>query len=120
LHLNQVQLERDHVGFGGRAKSALTGFLAVLLLLAVVFSVSPALHQTLHAGNNANSHFCLACSLAHGQVSATEVALVSGVVVPGLLLGGLLPDVSPVLAVDYRLSPSRAPPALASALSVVA
>ena len=112
--------ERNQSGFGAFAKSAFAGFVALALLLALLFSVSPVLHQTLHAGNNANSHLCLACSLAHGQVSAAEVALVSFVQVPGLCLGCLIPDVSPVSAVDYRLSPSRAPPALASILSVVA
>jgi hypothetical protein len=118
--MKHVHRKRNLFAFSALAKSAFAGFLGLLLLLAVLFSVSPVLHQTLHASNNASSHLCLACSLAHGQVSAAEVGLVSAVVVPGLLLGGLLPDVSPVLAVDYRLSPSRAPPALASILSVVA
>jgi hypothetical protein len=89
------------------------------LLLAILFSVSPVLHQTLHSGNNANSHLCLACSLAHGQVSAAEVTPVLCMQVPGLFFGGVLPDVSPVPAVDYLLLPSRAPPALAPRLSTV-
>lgn len=108
--MKQVRPERHHLGPGALAKSAVTGFLAVLLLLAVLFSVSPALHQTLHAAGNANSHFCLVCSLVQGQVDSAEVAVVSTVLALGFLLGGRLPNVSPVLAVDFRLSPSRAPP----------
>src|SRR5690349_14187498 len=118
--MKHVHPERNQFGFGSFAKSAFAGFVALALLLAVVFSVSPLLHQTLHAGNNANSHLCLACSLAHGQVSAAEVVLVSTVVVPVFLVGSLLAEVSPVRTLDYRLSPSRAPPARASTLSVVA
>jgi hypothetical protein len=93
---------------------------ALALLLAILFSVSPVLHQTLHSGNNANSHLCLACSLAHGQVSAAEVAPVLCVQAPELLFSGLVLEVTPVPAVDYLLLPSRAPPAPASTLSVVA
>ena len=118
--MTQVHRERNQTGFGAFAKSAFAGFVALALLLALLFSVSPVLHQTLHSGNNANSHLCLACSLAHGQVSAAEVAPVLCVQASGLLLGGLVPDVSPIPAVDYLLLPGRAPPALSSILSVVA
>jgi len=102
------------------AKSALAGFLSLLLLLAVVVSASPVLHETLHAGTNANSHLCLACSLAQGQVGSTELALVSAVLVLGLELGRRLCETQLLPAVDYRLSPSRAPPAPAPRLPVVA
>lgn len=102
--------ERHYFGTGPLTKPALTGFLAVLMLLAVLFSVSPSLHQTLHASGNANNHFCLVCSLIQGQVDAAEVVIVSIVLALGFLLGGLLSSISTLEAVDYRLSPSRAPP----------
>ena len=41
-------------------------------------SVSHALHESLHHDGAANSHFCLVCLFAKGQVNAAEVALEMG------------------------------------------
>ncbi len=120
IGLTHVRTEQRHSGFEVPAKSALAGLLSLLLLLAVVVSASPVLHETLHAGSDANSHLCLACSLAQGQISSAELVLVAAVLVLGLVLGRRLPEALPTLAADYRLSPSRAPPAASPRRSVVA
>ena len=90
--------------------SALGGFLALLLLVATVFSVSHALHQSLHQDGAASGHFCLVCSLAKGQVIAAAVAVISAVLVFSCLWGVCQLGTSPFPGFDYRASPSRAPP----------
>jgi len=96
------------------AKSALAGLLALLLLVAGAISVNHALHQSLHNDKAANSHFCLLCSFAKGQVSGAEVALISAVLSFFCFCGVRLANTSIVAAIDYRLSPSRAPPSFSS------
>jgi hypothetical protein len=105
-----LQLEPRLSGLKRVAKPALTGLLALLLLVAGVLSVSHALHQLLHNDAAGSHHLCLACSFAKGQISAADIALVAALLVLRPLAG--LPPVilSPVPASDYRLSPSRAPP----------
>jgi hypothetical protein len=99
--------------------SALGGLLAFLLLVATTFSVSHALHQLLHQDGAGNSHFCLACSFAKGQVGAATVAPLPVMSVLEWVSG--IPAAASVLlpVTDYRLSPSRAPP-LRSSLATVA
>jgi flagellin-like protein len=91
-------------------KSALSGVLAVLLMVAMTFSVSHTLHQFLHRDGAGNDHFCLACSLVKGQVSAAAVALVSAVLVLSCFWVICLVHSTPFCGFDYRTSPSRAPP----------
>ena len=92
--------------------------LAVLVLFAVVLSVAPVLHQRLHA-NTAAGDFCLICSLAKGQVSASELIPVLAIFVSVLLF--CLPRFSSeaICASDVRLAPSRAPPSAFSSNTVV-
>ena len=115
-----MQREPRLSGLGRVAKPALAGLLAVLLLVCGILSVSSALHQLLHNDTAGNHHICLVCSFAKGQVSAADVALVAALLVLCPLFGYRASTPSPLPAFDYRLSPSRAPPALASLLSVVA
>jgi flagellin-like protein len=91
-------------------KSALSGVLAVLLVVAMTFSVSHTLHQFLHRDGSGSDHFCLACSLAKGQVSALGVALISAVLVLCCFWVVFLVHTTSFCGFDYRTSPSRAPP----------
>jgi hypothetical protein len=105
-----VQPGRTLSSFKHVPTSALGGLLAVLLLVAMTFSVSHALHQLLHHDGVGSDHLCLACSFAKGQVSVGALALFVAVVAVcylwGVCLIGLLSSSGP----DYRLAPSRAPP----------
>jgi hypothetical protein len=90
--------------------SALGGLLALLLLVATTFSVSHALHQSLHHDGAGSGHLCLACSFAKGQVSVAAVGLFVAVLFFCCLWGVCPVGVSPSSGRDYRVSPSRAPP----------
>jgi hypothetical protein len=115
-----LQLEPRVSGLSRVARSALSGLLALLLLASGVLSVSRALHQLLHNGAAGSDHFCLVCSIAKGQVAAADVAVVAALVALCLVFSFRAANPSPLPAFDYRLSPSRAPPALASLPAVVA
>jgi flagellin-like protein len=91
-------------------KSALSGVLAVLLMVAMTFSVSHTLHQFLHRDGAGSDHFCLACALVKGQVSAAAVVLISAVLVPCCFWVICLVHATLFCGFDYRTSPSRAPP----------
>jgi hypothetical protein len=107
-----VQLGRLLSSFKRVPTSALGGLLAVLLLVATTFSVSHALHQSLHHDSAGNGHLCLACSFAKGQVSVAVVALFVSVLAFRCLWRVGTVGIAPSFGPDYRLSPSRAPPRL--------
>ena len=90
--------------------SALGGLLALLLLVATTFSVSHALHQSLHHDGAGSGHLCLACSFAKGQVGVAALGLFVAVLVFCCLRGVCPVGVSPSSGRDYRVSLSRAPP----------
>ena len=115
-----LQLRPTHSGHVSVPGSALGALLAVLMLVASLFSVSHALHQSLHVDGAVSGHVCLLCSFAKGQVSATDVVVALALAVFCWVCGIRVAKASPLPGFDYRLSPSRAPPALASLLSVVA
>jgi hypothetical protein len=92
------------------AKSALAGLLALLLLFSSVLAVSSAHRRSHDFGRAAPSHQCVFCLFAHGQITLSDVsppsvrgsAVVIGIVAP---IHTAIPA-----SMDYRLSPSRAPP----------
>ncbi len=88
----------------------LAAALAFLVLAAATFSVSHALHNSLHASGSTDHHLCLLCSLAKGQVSGAEVALTTAVLVICVATGLRLTEWLSLPGIDYRLLPSRAPP----------
>ena len=109
LFAKRLQLERK--SFACVAKSALAGLLVLLLLLSSAVAVSSAHRQSHHSDRAKPGDQCVFCLFAHGQVITAEAQ-------PGLsrnaalLAACRLPaDQTPVLTSDYRLSPSRAPPA---------
>jgi hypothetical protein len=115
-------VHRQPTGFspGRAAKSALTGLLALLLLVSGTLSVSHALHHSLHSDEGQGSHICLVCSLAKGQVNAAAVAAAWTAPFIPCLFAVRAAHTSPPPASDYRFSPSRAPPAALSSLTAAA
>jgi hypothetical protein len=82
----------------------------VLFLTLQIFGASTTLHQAVHADATAPSHHCVITLFAQGQVTAPG-ALAAAVAFIAVLLFCLLPFRTAVLSsLDYRLSPSRAPP----------
>jgi hypothetical protein len=92
------------------ARRAIAGLLAIFLMIAATASVIHSLHRSFLPGADVNHHLCLFCSLAKGQVTAAEVALVPGIVLFACIFGLRPPASLPVADFNYRLSPSRAPP----------
>ena len=106
-----VQLEQKLSGLSLMAKSALTGLLVFLLLVSGTFAASHALHESLHNDSSGSHHLCLVCLFAKGQADAADVTLVAALLVLCPLFSLRPANLSPLPACDYRLSPSRAPPA---------
>jgi hypothetical protein len=115
-----LQLRRTLFGYARLPGPALAALLVVLLLVTTILTVSHALHQSLHHDGAVSGHVCLVCSFAKGQVSAAAVVVAAALAVFCCVCGIRAAKTSPLPGFDYRLSPSRAPPALASLLSVVA
>jgi len=92
------------------AKSALAGWLAFLLLFSSVLAVSSAHRQSHDFGRATPGHPCVFCLFAHGQISLSDVTPAS-VRVSAMLIGIVTPSQPAIpTSMDYRLSPSRAPP----------
>lgn len=106
-----VRVEPKLASLGPVAKTALTGLLVFLLLASGALAVSHALHQSLHNDAAGSHHLCLVCSFAKGHVSAADVAPVAALLVLCPLFSFRAGNPLPLPAFDYRLSPSRAPPA---------
>ncbi len=105
-----VQRERRLSGCSSAAKSALAAFLALFLIMAGTVSASHLLHQSFHRDGAVSGHSCLVCSLAKGQVSAAEVAVISAILVFCCVRSFRFADPSSLPGFDYCLSPGRAPP----------
>ena len=100
-------------------RPVMAGLLALLLLVVSIISVNHSLHQSLHNDKSANAHFCLFCSFAKGQVSVADVALIAAVLTLFYSCVTRLANPSPFPGVDYRLSPSRAPPSFIASNVIV-
>jgi hypothetical protein len=105
-----LQLERKTSAFNRVAKPAIAGLLAFLLLLTVTLAASPSLHQLLHDNAAADSHFCAVCLLSQGQLDSAGVLLIVCAFVSSLLLLVLTARAVAYPQLDFRSSPSRAPP----------
>ena len=106
--------------FLSAATPVLAGLLAGLLLLFGLLAASEQLHRAFHPNGKDGANPCLACLLIKGQVkSADPVAVVAAAVI---VLFQAAPKAQTAVLPDftYLASPSRAPPALASLLPVVA
>lgn len=105
-----VQSGHTFRGFGRLSGAALAALLMFLLLATTTLSACHALHHALHHDSDDPGHFCLVCSFAKGQVSATEASAIPVVLFLGWLFGSLQAQAPLLPGFDYRLSPSRAPP----------
>ena len=117
---DSLQLRRTFFGYARLPGPALAALLVVLLLVTTILTVSHALHQCLHHDGAVSGHVCLVCSFAKGQVSAAAVVVAAALAIFCCVCGIRAAKTSLLPGFDYCLSPSRAPPALASLLSVVA
>ena len=105
---SNLQLERKIFAFV--AKSALAGLLALLLLISSVLAVSSAHRQSHDFGRATPGHPCVFCLFTHGQITLSDVSPPS-VRVSAVVIGIVAPFHSAIpTSIDYRLSPSRAPP----------
>jgi hypothetical protein len=93
---------------------AAAGLMLTLWLAVIVVSVSPALHELLHHDSQNGKHECLVTHFVKGHVlSGASVGVV--LMVDPVCAAALRPvDLTFVSPPEYRLSPSRAPPALFS------
>jgi hypothetical protein len=110
FHYQESNLQLERKTFAFVAKSALAGLLALLLLVSSALAVSSAHRQSHDFGRATPSHQCAFCLFTHGQITSSDVspppvrgsAVVIGIVAP---FHSAIPA-----SMDYRLSPSRAPP----------
>lgn len=84
--------------------------LALFLALELFASV-PALHRLVHSDADSSGHHCVITLVRQGNVSTADTTPVIVVFVAALLF--ILPALQSEVftSFDYRLSPSRAPPA---------
>lgn len=97
---------------------ALSALLAAGLLLCELLAADGPFHQALHTGKAA-SNSCLLCLFAKGQVDSPVQNAIITAPVPTAFDSS--PRLETVVLADFRylVSPSRAPPAFASASPVV-
>ena len=103
----------------GLVRGLAAGLMFVLWLGTAAVAASPDLHQWFHKDSHNASHECVVTLLSKSQL----VAGASGCFVLALVpvLFGYLPitETAPLSAIDFRLAPSRAPPALILSSPVV-
>jgi len=100
-------------------KSFIVSLMLFLWLGTTALAVSPQLHQRLHKDSKSLTHECLVTFFSKSQLFAGGTGSVFLGIVP-LLVGALLTaESSSFSIIDYRLSPSRAPPGRPSSNPVV-
>jgi hypothetical protein len=102
------------------AARVFAGWLVAVLLVFEVLAANGEFHQSLHQGGKAASSNCFLCLLAKGQVdSPPSVSVVTARV---WSIFQTAPQMESVALLDFTFlaSSSRAPPALAHALSTAA
>ena len=85
-------------------------FLAGLLILGGALAASPSLHKAFHQEAGSESHQCVICKLAQGQISAGAPAPVVVMVCGSLILPRLVRERVLYLSVDRRIWFGRGPP----------
>lgn len=102
------------------ATPVLATLLAALLVLLGLLAASDALHRTFHHKGNGGSDPCMACLLVKGQVESADFGPVLAAAIPDLLCAAPMPG--PVASPEFTFLAfhSRAPPAIAFPLPVVA
>jgi len=94
----------------GIGKILVVSLMLVLWLGTTALAASPQLHHLLHKDSRSTTHECLVTLLSKSQLLAGGAATFVLVLTPvffGLLL---IAESSHFSLIEYRLSPSRAPP----------
>lgn len=96
---------------GDTTSRRFAALVCLALFLALQLFASSALHKLIHSDADSASHHCAITVFSHGNISLANTAAAVVVCAAALLLS--LPQLqSTVFSLfDYRLSPSRAPPA---------
>jgi hypothetical protein len=81
-----------------------------LFFVLQIFSVSGDLHRSLHSDAAAPSHHCVITLFAQGHFSAPGAASGVASIVAAFLFSLPLLRAALLPSLDYKLSPSRAPP----------
>ncbi len=95
------------------------GLMLVLWLVTVALAISPELHRLLHGDAQNVNHQCLVTLVQQHLFLDGGHAVLAPVVSPSALGLAVIVENSRCVARDYRVSPSRAPPALFSPTPVV-
>ena len=107
---SSVQLHPKRSSFELNVKSALSGFLALVLCFSALVSVTHGLHRLANKANGDDGHVCLICSLIKGQISAADVTTITTALVLSFVFAIRLLTAGFLSSEQHRLSPSRAPP----------
>ena len=106
---------------GHRRSGCRSAAVAVMLSLWVgLFALAavPELHHLLHPDAQKATHNCLVTQIQHQQVLGECVPVVVPAAPTAVLGSASAGDCQFVPTTDYRLSPSRAPPSIASSLRI--
>ena len=110
LVLIVVQFHRRLRDLRKRVKPLLACFLTALVFAASALSAFPSLHQSVHRATATADGNCVICLFAHGQANAADVAVLPAGSSTTSFALVLVPRVTALPSVEYRLLPSRAPP----------
>lgn len=100
-------------------RAFVVSLMIMLWLGTSILALSPSLHHWLHKDSQSVTHHCLITQLGKSP-GLTGFSGIPPVAPPPVGLGCLcLDDALEIFAADYRLSPSRAPPAFPSSITVV-
>src|SRR5258708_1011446 len=102
----------------GIGKILLVGLMLLLWLGTAALAASPQLHHRLHKDSQSPTHECLVTLVSKAHLLAGGVGFLLLISIP--VFFGLFATAESFLLtpVDYRLYPSRAPPAFCSSHSV--
>jgi hypothetical protein len=100
---------RKNFSFGRTAKTALSTFLLLQMLVLLALVACPALHHALHHDSDSSEHHCAVTLFAHGQVNFSDVEVAASLPVAPVEFVPL--DSVPVFnALAETFPPGRGPP----------
>jgi hypothetical protein len=106
-----------HPRWGGRLAAA--GLMLSLWVGTFALMVSPELHRLLHQDSQGPNHNCLITQIQHHPLLGGFAIITAPTPAPVTVVAVWRAEVQFLPAVDYWLSPSRAPPILFSSPTVV-
>src|SRR5262245_25369849 len=103
----------------GIGRALVVALMLVLWLGTAALAASPQLHHRLHKDSKSLTHECLVTLLSKSHLLAGGTGAFTLALIP--IFFARLPAAQSFqfLILDYRLSPSRAPPVLLSSITVV-